>query len=112
MYSGPTQEWYVRAVLFSEELAGIQDSLQAAALRIHVLRFGLAGLSNKHYPMPMEETIPPSTSQGKCFHSQILSPYAFQVDFGDSDSGYMTTNGPCPIFKGLVPIRLLSLWRR
>ncbi len=105
MYSGPTQEWYVRAVLFSEELAGIQDSLQAAALRIHVLRSGLVGLSNKHYPIQIEETVPPSTSQGKYFPSQILSPYAFQFDFGDSDSGYMTTSGPCPIFKGLVPVR-------
>src|SRR6267154_6611493 len=47
----------------------------------------------------MGETVPPSTLQGKYFHSSILSAYAFQLNFDDSDSGYMTTSGPCPISK-------------
>jgi hypothetical protein len=40
---------------------------------------------------------------GKCLPSPILSLYTFQLNFNDSDSGYMTTRGPCPIFKGLIP---------
>jgi hypothetical protein len=82
----------------------ILNSLQVAALRILVRRSGPAGSSDKDYPTPMGETIPPSTLQRKCFPSPILSVDAFQLNFNDSDSGYMTTSGPCPIFKGLIPV--------
>ncbi len=60
----------------------------------------------------------PSTSQGKWFPSPILTTYAFQFNFGDSDSRYMTTSGPSPMFKeigskydGPIDIAMISIWR-
>ena len=85
------------------EKDGIQDSLQAAALRILVQHSGLAGLFSKHYPTTIWDALPPSTSQGKWFPSPILTTYTFQFNWGDSDSRYMMTSGPCPIFKEIAP---------
>ena len=85
------------------EKDGIQDSLQAAALRILVQHSGLAGLFSKHYPTTIWDAMPPSTSQGKWFPSPILTTYTFQFNFSDSDSRYMMTSGLCPIFKEIAP---------
>ena len=68
-------------------------------LRILVRRSGLAGSFDKQYPTPRGEAVPPSTSHGKCFPSPIFSAYAYQLNFDDSDLGYMATSGPCPILK-------------
>ena len=93
-----------------EELGGIQDFLQAAALWIIVQHFGLAGLSSKHCQALMGEAVRPPTSQGNCplFHSFLRAHF----NFGNSDSGYMTASGPCPIFKGLVPVCSFVLFLR
>ena len=86
----------------------------SACLRILVRRSAPAGMSDKDYPTPMGETVRPSTLQVKCLLSpRILSAAdAFQLNFDDSDSGYMTTSGPCPTFKGLVPVGPLYHQRR
>ncbi len=61
--------------------------------------------------------MPLPTSQGQWFPSPILTAYIFQFNFGDSDSGYMMTSGPCPIFKengfkyGPFDIAMIPIWR-
>ncbi len=116
MYACPTQEWYVYSVSYPEK-DGIQDSLQAAALRILIQHSGLAGLSSK-YSTTIWVTVAPSTSQGKWIPSPILTTYAFQFNFGDSDSRYMTASGPSPVFKeigskydGPIDIGMIPIWR-
>ena len=83
MYACPTQEWYVYSVSYPEK-----DGIV---------------LFSKHYPTTIWDALPPSTSQGKWFPSPILTTYTFQFNWGDSDSRYMMTSGPCPIFKEIAP---------
>jgi len=73
---------------------------------------GLAGSSNKHSPAPLGQAVPLFTSQGEPFHRQ--SPFLVSVSnqaFIRSDTGYMTTSDPCPIFEGLAPISPSFTWR-
>ena len=50
-----------------------------------------------------------STSQGKNILPTLI-PFLFylNLNLGRSDTGYMTTSGPCPIFEGLVPVYLFE----
>jgi hypothetical protein len=69
----------VRSVCSRMSRSEFQDFLQAAGSWMFVQRSGLAGLSNKHCPALMGETVPLSTSQGNRFPSLFFSPYAFQL---------------------------------
>jgi len=76
--------------------------LQAGAFWMVGQRSGLAGSSNLHCPAPLGGIAPPSTSQGNR-STTILVP-VLTVDH--RDTGYMTVEGPCPIFKGLLHVCL------
>jgi hypothetical protein len=68
-------------------------------------RCGLAGLLNKHFPEQQGQIVRRSTSQGKlCHRFSIFTLVLISTQTYDSDTGYMTTSGPCPIFEGLVPV--------
>ena len=113
MHSGPTQERCAHSFLSSSLGLGRRRIRGFCHSRTRVYgHSGLAGSPNKHSPAQLGQAVPLFTSQGEAFHRH--SPFLVSVSnqaFIRSDTGYMTTSGPCPIFEGLVPISLSFGWR-